>query len=297
MGTTISTGLVTKSNNTTTSIDLRSYTSVDSARIRWVGRNKTVNGSKSSSGSNSGISPVSAVALLPEMPLGNTFSSLGISMTILNLFPYEIVSAVPRLTTPSGTVYTGSSRNIAGDGSTSFSQTSYNSADSNGSGAGAEIVSPSGAGVAVSLSLTLNYYSVLATQSPNTVCGGQSTSYSGTIQDGQSSGWITLNGLVAGQINTITHSINGSALADIEIEYTVSMKPTVATQTATNVSYTVATINAIVTNAGGSAVTCGFEFGTTNSYGTNISKGSPTVNVPFSHDLTGLTYGQTYYYI
>jgi hypothetical protein len=74
------------------------------------------------------------------------------------------------------------------------------------------------------------------------------------------------------------------------------MKPSVETQTATGVSFTVGTMKGLVSNEGGSAVTCGFEYGLTTAYGTNINKGTPTLNVSFTHDLTGLTSGQTYHY-
>jgi phosphodiesterase/alkaline phosphatase D-like protein len=76
--------------------------------------------------------------------------------------------------------------------------------------------------------------------------------------------------------------------------------PTVATQAASAVSRTGATLNATVT-PNGLATTYHFEYGTTTSYGTNVpvpdaSAGSGSTPQSVSQSLTGLTTGTTYHY-
>lgn len=75
-------------------------------------------------------------------------------------------------------------------------------------------------------------------------------------------------------------------------------QPTVATQDATAITMTAATLNGTV-NPNGLATTYHFEWGTTVSYGNNTtttSAGSGTATLPESANITGLTAGTTYHF-
>jgi len=75
-------------------------------------------------------------------------------------------------------------------------------------------------------------------------------------------------------------------------------QPTVATQDATAITMTAATLNGTV-NPNGLATTYHFEWGTTVSYGNNtltLSAGSGTATLPESANITGLTAGTTYHF-
>jgi hypothetical protein len=81
---------------------------------------------------------------------------------------------------------------------------------------------------------------------------------------------------------------------------TQQQAPVVATQTATNVADTTATVNGTV-NPEGAATTYQFQYGTSTSYGstspaTPADAGSGTTAVSESANLTGLTAGTTYHY-
>ncbi|MCX6250948.1 MAG: BACON domain-containing carbohydrate-binding protein [Bacteroidetes bacterium] len=77
-----------------------------------------------------------------------------------------------------------------------------------------------------------------------------------------------------------------------------SNQPSVATQAATAITMTTATLNGTV-NPNGLATTYHFEWGTSVSYGNNtatLSAGSGTSNVPETAAISGLTTGTTYHF-
>lgn len=84
-----------------------------------------------------------------------------------------------------------------------------------------------------------------------------------------------------------------------DLTFTTTQPPTAATQVATNLSKTAATLNGQV-NANGLATTITFEYGTTTSYGTVVN-GVPdnvtgTNNTAIKADITGLTQNTTYHF-
>jgi uncharacterized protein (TIGR02145 family) len=80
---------------------------------------------------------------------------------------------------------------------------------------------------------------------------------------------------------------------------TLGQVPAVATQTATNINATVATVNGSV-NANGLSTVVTFEYGTTTSYGITITASqSPVIGnmiTNVSAEITGLTAGKTYHF-
>jgi len=85
----------------------------------------------------------------------------------------------------------------------------------------------------------------------------------------------------------------------LDIEYGVSPSgPTVTTGSATSVTSVSATLNGTV-NPNGASTTYYFEYGTTESYGSNTvtkSAGSGTGTVSVSAAITGLSYSTVYHY-
>jgi hypothetical protein len=74
--------------------------------------------------------------------------------------------------------------------------------------------------------------------------------------------------------------------------------PSLSTSPATSVTTTTATLNGSITNTGGEdPTTVGFDYGTTDSYGSSIEKETGDYGlVSFSSDITGLTCNTTYHY-
>ena len=110
-----------------------------------------------------------------------------------------------------------------------------------------------------------------------------------------------LTGLTPGQsyhFRVKAVSAGGTTYGE-DLTFTTTQPPTAATQVATNLSKTAATLNGQV-NANGLATTITFEYGTTTSYGT-IVNGVPdneagTTNTAIKADITGLTQNTTYHY-
>ncbi|MBR6068799.1 MAG: hypothetical protein IKP45_13495 [Bacteroidales bacterium] len=90
----------------------------------------------------------------------------------------------------------------------------------------------------------------------------------------------------------------GTAYGDVKQFRTTSasQKPTVVTNSATNITSNSATLNGNVTSAGGATVTSrGFVYGTSSTnLSSNIQSGSGTGS--YYRTLTGLSQGTTYYY-
>lgn len=87
-------------------------------------------------------------------------------------------------------------------------------------------------------------------------------------------------------------------IISIKKEGSENLPPTVATEAASLITSTSATLNGTV-NPNGAATTCYFQYGTTTSYGKvtpTQSKGSGTANVAVTAALTGLTANTTYHY-
>src|SRR5207244_1987578 len=76
--------------------------------------------------------------------------------------------------------------------------------------------------------------------------------------------------------------------------------PTVATQAASSVSQTTATLGATVNPNGSEVTKCEFEYGTTTSYGSSApctaAPGSGNVNVAVSAAVSSLTANTTYHF-
>ena len=81
--------------------------------------------------------------------------------------------------------------------------------------------------------------------------------------------------------------------------YTISIPgiPEVTTDPATNVDYYSATLNGTLDEDTGVACTCGFDYGLTQEYGTNVeSEGTYNETESFDYDISGLVSGETYHF-
>ena len=292
MAITIDTGYVTVTNSQATTIDLRGYTNIDSARIRWKGKQSYQSDTKTATYSYGAMTPFGFNLAHPSMPSGWTFGSKTVNTQACNLSG-EVLSEFG--------VYSISGRYTSLDirynmPNQSLMYLSIPEHDADTTQSRHSSSSIPDAFVSVMATVTLSYHRYLQSTNPQATINGETTRYSGSIYDGDNSGWITLKGLRANEINTITHNIYNSYYVEAEIEYTVSMKPVVATQEAADVSYTSAILKGIVTNTGGSAVTAYIEWGLTAEYGNVVNKGTPTLNVSFTHNLTDIEYGTVVYY-
>ncbi|MGM0437497.1 MAG: hypothetical protein ACQEQD_04430 [Bacillota bacterium] len=59
------------------------------------------------------------------------------------------------------------------------------------------------------------------TQDPQVTIGTSTTNYTGSLNDGEETAYITLAGLTAGEINDIEHIISGSEIAEYKIQYNI----------------------------------------------------------------------------
>ena len=292
MSMTVDTGYVLISNNQTTTIDLRGYTNLESARIRWKGRQSRQDGNIPASCINIGNTPFNIDLLHPTVPAGCIFDSAVVTTEAHNSSGSTISLLVAAVVSGSASS-SDSEADVPNLGriittTSDFSPTTQYSNHS--------VSSDISAYVAMVSSVTVFYHRFLQSTDAQTRINGEITKHSGSIYDGNNSEWVTLKGLQIGALNTITHNVSDSYYVEVEIEYIVSMKAAVATQDATNISYTSATLQGIVTSTGGSAVTVYIEWGLSPEYGNIINKGSPTVNVPFTYNLTDIDYGTIIYY-
>ena len=96
-----------------------------------------------------------------------------------------------------------------------------------------------------------------------------------------------------------TNSEGTSYGANISFTTTATPAPTVATQAASSIAQTTATLNGQI-NANGANATVTFEYGTTTSYGNTINADPSTVtgssNTSVSSNLTNLTANTTYHF-
>ena len=58
------------------------------------------------------------------------------------------------------------------------------------------------------------------TVNPRITVNGQTTQYTGTLNQGDTTGWISASGFAAGQVNDILHTIETSGYAEVRIEIT-----------------------------------------------------------------------------
>ena len=135
---------------------------------------------------------------------------------------------------------------------------------------------------------------------------GTTTSYGTTITTIGSFGVTSFNSTPTLTCNTTYHfrayAIN-SAGTSYGADKTVltSACPvtlaTVATNAATSVTPTLATLNGTLTSTGGGTVTVGFNYGISTSYGSVASAGSMAgITGPFSAAISGLSCGTTYHF-
>lgn len=292
---TLSTGFVTVSDNGTTNLNLSSYTNLESARIRWRDRSlKIEQDSSLVQGSKSGYSPLLVTINPSPVPYGWSFKKISLTSFLTNKDASPQNLEVWAGYDPSHkNINTGSAISYNGTISEVYIET--NTFRSSMLGVG-DVNPESGASVSLLVGAVTTYWKYLNAGSPQTVINGQTTQYSGTIPTGQMTEWQSLKGLRAGQNNSIRHDLLYANSVDVEIEYTVSLSPSVETQEATDISYTVGTINGIVNNEGFETAHAYFEYGETQEFGTVIDIGEVIEGVPFEHEITGLGYSKTIYY-
>jgi hypothetical protein len=76
----------------------------------------------------------------------------------------------------------------------------------------------------------------------------------------------------------------------------VGALPSVDTLAATSITYSSATLNGNLTDDGGEACACGFQWGLTNAYGSTTPTTSQITGDNFSQTIMGLTLGTTYHF-
>ena len=294
MADTITTGFQLVTSGGTTQIDLSNYTSIESARIRWKGKKLYTESSSSRSNSVNWYTDLISNWDVPSVPFGWNFKEIFISTTVTNntgdTIPDLFVSAgvpggIGNATTHSN-VEPNESRQAIYTHTSGYSSETLHAAYSN----------PKDLAVRMVCNSILRYWKYIYTRDPSVEIGGISTTYIGTLLDGVDSDWVPLTGLTVGQINTIKHSMLGTSIADVEIEYTVSTAPTIQTQPATNVSFSTAKINGVVSNEGAGTAHAYFEYGETQAFGTVIDIGTVEEDIFFSHDITGLDNSKTIYF-
>jgi hypothetical protein len=284
------TGYVRVQSGQQTQLDLRNYGQLISARIRWKGVSSVQTGSSTNTKSGDGFisTPV------PPVPSGWSFNAVEIITTVKNVSGQTAptLNAISYLGADS---QSNSAENIPNNGVVTAKLISVNPdyLDLHAHHSGS-ITGVSG-GISVTGIVTTSYRRTVDTLNPRGIVNGSLVQYVGSLNDGSVTPWYSLAGLVAGQINTIAHSVSNSGVVDCEIEYTVIASPVVKTNVPTDISYSTASLNGEVIVTNGEDPVRYFEYGTTPGYGTVLNKGVGGVGA-YSHDLTGLEFDTTYYY-
>jgi hypothetical protein len=112
-----------------------------------------------------------------------------------------------------------------------------------------------------------------------------------------------LSGLIANttyHFRVVASNAGGTSFGGDQIWTTVPNPPDVATQPASGVTQSAATLNGSVNPSGTAVTDCHFDWGTSTAYGAAVpcapSPGSGTSAVPVSAALAGLTAGTTYHF-
>jgi len=297
---TFQTGYISVSNGQTTNLDLSNYSRLISTQVKWKGQ-QVSSGYTYSTNTNSNSGTSGAFDVFPAVPSGYSFYKhyYSFSCTFRNDDPnlsgqvwieYDVPGEGVKTTSPV-VINSEETKTISASGYV-YSNHVNEIATVAGRVSSSYISVTSGS---VTLKTTGRKTSYIQTQNPSTVINGQTTTHSGTLNDGVESTSYTLSGLVVGQNNSILHNISGSGKAYIDITYVVEMKPIVSTLDPTNVSYSTATLNGNLSDTGGESTNVYIEYGLTQSYGTVVDLGVATEG-SFNTNVTGLSYGKTYYY-
>ncbi len=270
MAITISTGFQSCSSGSSRYIDLSAYSNVVSARVRFRDRQQVQNSNSNAVDSTIATdSPDYVQVYTPPVPSGWNFTRTDIIGTGYNksseTIGFELwagydsthksINEVSALA-PNG----GLSTDYTVTGT--FQEVSFALVDT----------TPAGIPVTIRCIAVTYYWRYLKARNPTTNINSVNTTYSGTLTVGQTTSWQTLTGLEAGKSNRVFYYVYDATAVDVEIEYTVSMAPTVQSQDAIDISYTAGTMKGVVTNEGGSTVECGFEYGATVSLGSSSIK-------------------------
>jgi len=134
------------------------------------------------------------------------------------------------------------------------------------------------------------FYGRIITATPGTITGDSDVSVSFTP--------TTLSPYTTYHYRVVAQNAGGT-VHGTDMSFTTVSAPTVATNTATAVTTTGASLNGTV-NANSQSSTVTFEYGTTTSYGTTVTADESPVtgdsDIPVSSAITGLTPDTTYHY-
>ena len=216
----VSSGYLAKTDGQTTDIDLSEATKWVSSRVRWKGKDTTIQASDRNEGAGS--------VTIPYTPSGYAFQyhNLNWSSTVTNISPTETIQVrFLRLLSGSSTIVGGWVTLTPGQ-STSQRSTVVSSSTYYGGGcvysAWEEISGYSGLLSATQLNAATTYGTkAVLTTNPSITVGGTTVSYTGTLVDGVESAWSNIPaGISAEQTNTVTNNFDSSSGAWVEIEDT-----------------------------------------------------------------------------
>jgi len=208
-------------NTQNTALDLRDYTAIVSAKVRWRGAQRvtTIEAASTNTGPGS--------AAYPNPPAGFTFTKhrfIGSGIVFntdsvpITVWPYYDAGNGFQTGNPV-VVQPGGNTVISADVEVHTNKVGYTTVFSwqaSGASSGSFFtVSASTDGIQVTVSLT---------QNPKTIILGQQTQHSGTLADAEESQWYDVLGLQAGAQNSVRHESSGSNQSDVRFEITAEPK-------------------------------------------------------------------------
>ena len=133
-------------------------------------------------------------------------------------------------------------------------------------------------------------YKLTSTSTWNTFSHSASTSTSAVITS-------LTNGVSYDFRVSAINSVGTSTASGVASSTSIANLPAVTSQSASNISFTSATLNGTLTNTGGTNPTIeGFYYGTTTSYGLSASSTGSFSTGSFQQSISGLTCGTTYHF-
>lgn len=213
----IDTGWVAVNNGNVSYVDIPNG-QIQSIQVRWRGKRKTEYSYTTTSASDSGSTSNSdskSGTLTPGSP-GGSWSLYQVGGSV-SISMWDAAASVVGVTVP------GKSRKsnyLASASSNSVSDSTSTPGGSTSVGWDISVELSGSFSASATAYWESSYYTY--TQNPRITVGGQATQHTGTLGNNEESTWYSALGFVAGTNNAVTHSISGSAQADVQIRVVMS---------------------------------------------------------------------------